>query len=117
MNIFGSEEMWHLYLNPLNPTGRYSGLFYRCIYPKGRHSSLAIYLHNLTGLYSGQMAKMYYGEILYVECIQWLLHCIVSIHLYSASYSAHQSEALPLQKTQREESSLKRTKRGTWITS
>jgi len=41
--------------NPLNPTGRYSGLFYCCIYPKGRYSGLAIYRHNPTGLYSGQI--------------------------------------------------------------
>jgi len=31
------------------------------------------------------------------------LYCIVSIHLYSASCSAHQKEALPVQETQREE--------------
>jgi len=35
-----------------------------------------------------------------------VLYCIVSIHLYSASCSAHQSEVLPVQETQREESSL-----------
>src|SRR6218665_568477 len=35
-----------------------------------------------------------------------VLYCIVSIHLYSASCSAHQSEALPVRETQREESSL-----------
>ena len=52
------------------------------------------------------MAKTSYGEILFVERIQWLLYCIVSIHLYSASCSAHQSEALPVQKTQREELKL-----------
>src|SRR6218665_3886937 len=33
-----------------------------------------------------------------------VLYCIVSIYLYSASCSAHQSEALPVRKTQREES-------------
>jgi len=44
------------------------------------------------------------------------LYCIVSIHLYSASRIARQSEALPLQKTQREESSLQRTTRCTWLT-
>jgi len=33
------------------------------------------------------------------------LYCIVSIHLYSASCSAHQSEALPVRETQREKSS------------
>src|SRR6218665_3978572 len=32
-----------------------------------------------------------------------LLYCIVSINLYSASCSAHQSEALPVRETQREE--------------
>src|SRR6218665_3954304 len=51
----------------------------------------------------------------------WILHivlyCIVSINLYSASCSAHQSEALPVRETQREESSLERTKRRTWHTS
>src|SRR6218665_1147073 len=31
-------------------------------------------------------------------------NCIVSIHLYNASSSAHQSEALPVRETQREES-------------
>jgi len=45
------------------------------------------------------------------------LYCIVFIHLYSASCSAHQSEALPVQETQREESSVERTKRGIWFTS
>jgi len=35
-----------------------------------------------------------------------LLYCIVSIHLYSAPCSAHQSEALLVQETQREESSI-----------
>src|SRR6218665_677681 len=104
-------------MNPLNPTGRYSSLFYHCIYPNGRYSGLAIYHHNPTGLYSSQMAKTSYGEILCVERFQWLLYCIVSIHLYSASCSAHQSEALPVQRTQREESSLERTKRGIWLTS
>src|SRR6218665_1084785 len=49
------------------------------------------------------------------DCI--VLYCIVSINLYSASCSAHQSEALPVRETQREESSLERTKRGTWHTS
>ena|SRR6218665_3407449 len=32
-----------------------------------------------------------------------ILYCIVSIYLYSASCSAHQSEALPVRETQREE--------------
>src|SRR6218665_1632442 len=35
-----------------------------------------------------------------------VLYCIVSIYLYSASCSAHQSEALPVRETQREESSV-----------
>src|SRR6218665_1128678 len=39
------------------------------------------------------------------ECSWNVLYCIVSIHSYSASYSAHQSEALPVRETQREESS------------
>jgi len=41
-----------------------------------------------------------------------VLYCIVSMHLYSASCSAHQSEARPVWEIQREESSLERTKRG-----
>src|SRR6218665_3870755 len=48
---------------------------------------------------------------------QTVLYCIVSVHLYSASCSAHQTEALPVRETQREESSLERTKRGTRLTS
>src|SRR6218665_801861 len=54
-----------------------------------------------------------YCIVLY--CI--VLYCIISIHLYSASCSAHQSEALPMRETQREESSLERTKKDTWLTS
>jgi len=46
-----------------------------------------------------------------------ILYCIVFIHLYSASCSVHQSEALPLRETQREESNLERMKGGTWLTS
>jgi len=38
---------------------------------------------------------------MYILCI--VLYCIYTVHLYSASYSAHQSEALPVQETQREE--------------
>ena len=49
--------------------------------------------------------------------IEIVLYYIVSIHLYSTSYSAHQSEALPVRETQGEESSLERTRRGTWLTS
>src|SRR6218665_2083035 len=49
------------------------------------------------------------------HCI--VLYCIVSIYLYSASCSAHQLEALPVRETQREESSVERTKRRTWHTS
>src|SRR6218665_861164 len=44
-----------------------------------------------------------------------VLYVFLSIHLYSAVYSAHQSEALPVRETQGEESSLERTKRGTWL--
>src|SRR6218665_2306442 len=42
-----------------------------------------------------------------------VLYCIVSINLYSASCRAPQSEALRVRETQREESSLERTKRRT----
>src|SRR6218665_2245325 len=43
-----------------------------------------------------------------IRCFQ--LYCIVFIHLYSASCSAHQSEVLPVRETHREESSLQRNK-------
>src|SRR6218665_1543431 len=46
-----------------------------------------------------------YCIVLY--CI--VLYYIVSIHLYSASCSANQSEALPLQETQKEESRQTKT--------
>ena len=56
------------------------------------------------------------GPLLYFESLTFnVLYYIVSIHLYSDSWSAHQSEALPVRETQREESSLERTKRGTWL--
>src|SRR6218665_3611264 len=35
-----------------------------------------------------------------------VLYCIVSVHLYSASCSAHQSEAFPVRETQREQNSF-----------
>src|SRR6218665_3017353 len=35
-----------------------------------------------------------------------ILYCILSIHLFSASYSAHQSEALPLREAQRKEMAM-----------
>jgi len=41
----------------------------------------------------------------------------LSIRLYSASNCAQQSEALPVQDTKRDESSLERKKRSTWLTS
>ena len=38
------------------------------------------------------------------ETVMDALYCIISIHLYSASYSAHQSEALPVREdTERRE--------------
>src|SRR6218665_2107134 len=37
-------------------------------------------------------------------CHHCIVYCIVSIHLYSASCSSYQSEALPVRETQREES-------------
>jgi len=52
------------------------------------------------------MFKAYHAQWLdpgaSLPCI--VLYCIVSIHLYSASCSAHQSVALPVRETQREES-------------
>jgi len=77
----------------LNPTGPYSGLFFHCIYPKGRYSGLSIYRHNPTGLYSGQNVLWWNSSC---GALQWLLYGSVSIHLHSASCSAHQSEALPV---------------------
>src|SRR6218665_847153 len=64
-------------------------------------------------LYVCMILRMYICLFVYM----YVLYCIVSIHLYSASCSAHQSEALPVRETQREESSLERTKRGTWLSS
>ena len=63
---------------------------------------------------SKQTATYYSSKAM---CIGIWLYCIASIHLYSASCSAHQSDALPVRETQREESSLERTKRGTWLSS
>ena len=65
---------------------------------------------------------MYNVFIMYVAyvCIvstMYILYCIASIHLYSASRSSHQSEALPVLETQRKERGLETTKRGTWPTS
>ena len=42
---------------------------------------------------------------LYIYIALDALYCIVSIHLYSARCIAHQSEALPVRETQREERS------------
>ena len=39
-------------------------------------------------------------------CVCIVLYCVVSIHLYNASCSGHQSEALPVRETQREERSM-----------
>ena len=71
----------------------YSGLFYCCIYPKGRYSGLAIYRHYPTGLYSGQMAKTSYGEIRCVERIKWLLYSIVLyLYIYIALHAVHTNQ-------------------------
>src|SRR5688572_545293 len=45
------------------------------------------------------------------------IYCIVSINFNSASRSAHQSEALPVRKTQRKERGLQTTKRDIYICS
>src|SRR6218665_3944621 len=80
-------------LNPLNLTGPYSGLFYRCIYPKGRYRGLSIYRHNPTGLYSGQMAKTAYGEILRVERFNG--YCmVVYLYIYIALHAVHTNRKL-----------------------
>jgi len=62
-----------------------------------------------------RLAVICYNDI--VQTVLAILYCIVSIHLYSASCSAHQSEALPVREMQREENSLERMKRDTWLTS
>src|SRR6218665_2473259 len=48
----------------------------------------------------GMRACMY----LCMHSVRMYLYCIVSIHLYGASCSAHQSEALPVREAKREES-------------
>ena len=55
------------------------------------------------------------GRVATPEFREWVLYCIVSTRLYSASYSANQTKALPVREIQREDSSLERTKRGTWV--
>jgi len=42
---------------------------------------------------------------------------MLAINLYRTCHCVHKSEVLPAQDTQREESSLERTKRDTWHTS
>src|SRR6218665_3506984 len=69
--------------------------------------------HRLNGC-QPHFYNFYFLTVCYGPPYCIVLYCIVSIHLYSASCSAHQSEALPVRETQREESSLERTKRGTW---
>jgi len=90
-----SDDFFSLFFNPLNPRGRYSGLFYRCIYPKGRYSSLAIVITRQASI------APKWPKRLMVKFFVWSAfngYCIVSIHLCSASCSAHQSEALPVQR-------------------
>src|SRR6218665_2446615 len=43
------------------------------------------------------------------------LYCIYTFYIAFLPCSAHQSEALPMRETQREESSLERTKIDTWL--
>src|SRR6218665_1942846 len=61
---------------------------------------------------NGRMGFLRMSECMDV-CV--LLYCTVSIHSYSTSCSAHQSETLPVRETQGEESSLERTKRATYM--
>jgi len=60
------------------------------------------YINSVSQFAYPQYDNSLYCIVLY--CI--VLYCIVSIHLYAASCSAHQSEALPVRETQREESSI-----------
>ena len=57
-------------------------------------------------MFNNLIACAYIGELRVQSPGGIVLYCIVSIHLYCASCSAHQSEALPVRDTQREESSL-----------
>src|SRR6218665_872474 len=93
---------------------------------KATHRILRVHCHELPHTHTP--IYMHVGYIMFRVCGQSysnsvdqqaeiVLYCIVSINLYSASCSAHQSEALPVRETQREESSLERTKRRTWHTS
>src|SRR6218665_3305257 len=72
-----------------------------------------VFVNCITVAFTYVYCIVLYCIVLY--CI--VLYCIVYLHLYNTSCSAHQSEALPVRETQREESSLERTKRGTWLTS
>src|SRR6218665_4040170 len=85
-----------MYINPLNPTGRFSGLFYRCIYP--------------TGLYSGQMAKTCYGEILRVERFNG--YCmVVYLYIYIALHAVHTNQKRFQCKRPREKSAVLRERK------
>src|SRR6218665_1643525 len=64
-----------------------------------KRSSIAIILQNINNYYHQQ--RINYA--LYVMHI-YVLYCIISIHSYSASCNAHQSDALPVRETQREDS-------------
>jgi len=63
---------------------------------------------------SGKSELEYFRSIQSNRC-RLVIPNILSIHLYSASRSAHQSEMLPVREIQREESSVERTKKGTWL--
>ena len=74
----------------MNPTGRYSGLLYRCIYPKGRYSGLAICRHNPTGLY------VKWPKRLIVKFFVWSAfngYCIVLyLYIYIALLAVHTNQ-------------------------
>lgn len=55
-------------------------------------------------------------QFIYFYMYVYVVIYIISIHLYSACHSACQSAALPVQVTQREESSLETAKIDTWLT-
>jgi len=83
-----------------------------------RHVECSDYLDNSLDLRSDliRFQRLLFHSGTIFENILIVLYCI-DTYIYSSFCSAHQSEALPVRETQREESSLERTKRGTWLTS
>jgi len=76
------------------------------------HNKSDIYIHTYIHTYR-LIVLIYYSMDFAGTCIctfrtTVIMYCIVSIHLYSASCSENQSEALPVRETQREEQNEKK---------